>query len=442
LKVSERREFLKGLAAGAVAGFPAVIPASALGRGGYAAPSDRLVMGAIGVGRQGSGDMRGFLNNPEVVVRAICDVNQANRERAETMVNNRYGSKEATGYNDFRELLERPDIDVVLIATGERWHPLVAIHAANRGKHMYCEKPLALSVAEAKAVRAAVNRNGVAFQFGTQQRSSFYYRHAVELVRNGRIGELKTIMIGSVRGPSDRLFGTPKEPPPGFDYELWLGPSPWAPYSDMRVSIAAWLFISEYGLGCLDGAWGIHDVDIAQWVADADHTAPVEVEGVATFYKDIRDVPQVYTAEHTYANGVRLIHMDMVTARQRAPEFNSLPSNGATVIFGTEGWIYVSREGLVTRPASLAGEKIGPNQIQVIRSNDHRRNLLNAIRTGQPTICPIEGAVRAQTVVQQEYIAMKLGRKLRWDPAREEFAGDAEANRWLARPMRSPWQIA
>jgi len=306
---------------------------------------------------------------------------------------------------------------------------------------MYCEKPLALSVAEAKAVRDAVNRNGVSFQFGTQQRSSFYYRHAVELVRNGRIGELRTIMVGSVRGPSDRLYGTPKEPPLGFDWDMWLGPSPWAPYSDMRVSVAAWLFISDYGLGCLDGAWGIHDVDIAQWVNNADNTGPVEVEGAATFYHDIRDVPQEYTVEHKYANGVRMIHMDMVTARKKVPEFNSLPSTGATVIFGSEGWIFVSRDGLVTRPASLAGEKIGPNQIQVIRSNDHRRNLLNAIRTGQQTICPIEGAVRAQTVVQQEYIAMKLGRKLRWDPVREEFVGDAEANRWLSRPMRSPWQL-
>src|ERR1035438_10498897 len=167
--------------------------------------------------------------------------------------------------NDFREMLARPDLDAVLIATGERWHPLIAIEAARRGKHVYCEKPLSLSVTEAKAVRQAVTQNGVSFQFGTQQRSSFYYRHAVELVRNHKIGELQTIMIGTVHGPSDHLYGTPKEPPPGFDYDMLLGPSPWAPYSDMRVSINGWIFISDYGLGCLDGAWGIHDVDIAQW---------------------------------------------------------------------------------------------------------------------------------------------------------------------------------
>jgi predicted dehydrogenase len=439
--MSGRRDFLKGMAGAAAAGFPMIVPSRALGRDGYVAPSDKLVFGAIGVGRQGSGDMRGFLNNPDVRMAAICDVNQATRERIATVVNQRYGDTACAQINDYRELLSRSDIDAVMIATGERWHPLIASAAARAGKHMYCEKPLALSVAACKAVREAVNENSVAFQFGTQQRSSFMYRHAVELVRNGRIGELKTIMVGSVRGPNDTLYGPPKEPPPGFDYDMWLGPAPWAPYSDMRVSVAAWLFISDLGLGCLDGAWGIHDIDIAQWVANADRSGPVEVEGTCTWYTDIRDVPHEYTVEHKYANGVRLIHMDMVTARKRTPEFNALPSTGATVIYGTEGWIFVSRDGIVTNPASLASEKIGPNQVQVIRSSDHRRNLLDAIRSGQKTICPIEGAVRAQTVVQQEYISLSLGRKLQWDPVKEEFVNDPEANRWLSRPMRSPWHL-
>jgi predicted dehydrogenase len=436
-----RRDFLKTVAGGVVAGFPAIVPSSALGRDGYVAPSDKIVMGGIGVGRQGSGDTRGFLSQEDVRVVAICDVQQATRERIAASVNTRYGDSACATYNDFRELLARPDLDAVVIATGERWHPLIAIEAARRGRHMYCEKPLALSVTEAKAVRQAVTESGVSFQFGTQQRSSFYYRHAVELVRNHRIGELQTIMIGSVHGPYDHLYGTPKEPPPGFDYDMWLGPSPWAPYSDMRVSTAAWLFISDYGLGCLDGAWGIHDVDIAQWVNDADATGPIEVEGQCSFYTDIRDAPNEWTVEHKYANGVHLIHMDMVSAKKRAKEFYSLPSTGSTVIFGSEGWIYVSREGLVTHPESLAREIIGPNQVQVIRSDNHRRNLLNAIRTGQRTICNVEVAVRDQSVVQQEYIAMNLGRKLGWDPVREEFVGDAEANRWLTRPMRSPWHL-
>jgi type 1 glutamine amidotransferase len=192
---------------------------------------------------------------------------------------------------------------------------LIAIYAVRRSKHMYCEKLIALPIAETKAVRRAVNRSGVCSQFGTQQRSSFYYRHAVELVRNHRIGELKTIMIGSVHGPNNTLFGTPKESPPGFDYDMWLGLSPWASYPDMRVPIDAWLFISDYGLGCMDGAWGIHDVDIAQWVAGADDTKPVEVEASCSFYTDIRDTLNEWTAEQEYASGVTLIHMDMITAR-------------------------------------------------------------------------------------------------------------------------------
>jgi predicted dehydrogenase len=209
----------------------------------------------------------------------------------------------------------------------------------------------------------------------------------------------------------------------------------------LRVSIEAWLYISDYGLGHLDGAWGIHEIDIAQWANDSDTTGPIAVEGTGSFYADIRDTPYEWTVEHTYANGVRLIHMDMVTAEKRAPEFNLINNNGATVIYGTEGWIYASREGIITNPPSLATEKIGPNQIQVIRTNDHRRNWLDAIRTGQQPVCPLEAAVRSESVAQKAYISLRLGRKLRWDPVAEEFIGDAEANRWLTRPMRSPWHI-
>jgi hypothetical protein len=438
-----RRDFLKSLAAGAAA-FPAIVPSSALGRDGYVAPSEKIVMGAIGVGRQGSGDMRGFLNERDTRVAAVCDVRQSARERAAAMVNSHYGDRQCADYKDYHELLARSDIDAVLIATGERWHPLVCIEAARAGKHMYCEKPLALSVAEAQAVRAAVHRAGVAFQCGTQQRSSFYYRHAVELVRNEKIGRLETIMVASVQGGGDngRMYGKASEPPADIDYDLWLGPSAWTPYMETMVNTTAWLFITPYGLGCIDGAWGIHDVDIAQWL-HGDTTTPVEVDpsGPAQCFTDLRDCPYEWATEQRYANGVRLIHMDMRTAKKRASQFDLLPSIGATVIFGSEGWIYVSREGLITHPAKLAAETIGPNEIHVIRSDNHRRDLLAAIRTGRRTIAPIDVAARDQMVVQQQYISLCLGRKLRWDPAREEFIGDAAANRLLARPMRGPWHI-
>ena len=440
--MSSRRSALKRIAGGIVTGFPAIVPSSARGQDGNVAPSDRIGFAHIGVGRMGGGHLRSLLNYRDVQIRAICDANQATLERAVTSVNRRYGNTDCASFKDFREMLARPDIDAVLIATGERWHPLITMEAARRGKHVYCEKPLGLSVAEAQAVRENVTRYGTVFQIGTQQRSSFNYRQACELARNGRIGELKTIMIGSVGGSfNSRIDEKTKPVPPGVDWDMWLGPSPWAPYSDERISIATWLFISDYGLGCLDGAWGIHDIDIAQWVNDADHTGPVDVEATGKFFDDIRDSAYQFTCEHTYANGVKLIHMDMMTARRRAPEFSILPSNGATVIYGTEGWIYVSREGIRTKRSDLVREKFRPGEKRVIFSNDHRRNFLDAVRKGTPVIAGVEAAVRGLTVAQQADIAMRLGRKLRWDPAKEQFIGDDAANRKLSRPMRSPWHL-
>jgi len=390
----------------------------------------------------GTGDMRGFLNEPDAHVVAICDVRQSARDAASGAVNTKYGDQACRTYSDFREMLARPDIDAVLIATGERWHPLVSTEAARRGKHLYCEKPLGLSVREVQAVRRAVQRAGVAFQFGTQQRSSFYYRHAVELVRNGRIGELKSIEIASPAGGGNgSMAGGAQDPPPGIDYDMWVGPSAWFPYNETVVNTTAWLFISDFGLGCIDGAWGIHDVDIAQWV-HGDTTEPIETEGWAKWFSDLRDTPMEWTTEQKYANGVRLVHMDTITARRKSPQFSLLPSTGCSVITGTEGWIFVSREGIITHPAKLASETIGPNEKRVIRSDNHKRNLLQAIRTGQKTIVPVENAARDQMIVQQQYISLVLGRKLYWDTEKEQFKDDAEANRLLSRPMRGPWNIA
>ena len=426
-----RREFTIGLFT--------VVPASALGRGGQPAPSERITLGAIGVGSMGTGHVRAFLAQPDVRLLAVCDVRKEHRDRAKRLADESYGDSACATCNDFREILARPDLDAVVIAAPEHWHGLMGIEAARRGKHMYYEKPMAMSVREAQAVREAVKRSGVVFQYGTQQRSSFFYRHACELVRNGRIGQLQTIMIGSAGGTMNRL---PPEritdPPDGFDYDMWLGPAPWAPYSDERVS-RTWMNIWDYGLGCLDGAWGIHDVDIAQWVNDADATGPVEVEGEGLFYDDIRNVPYSWTVEHQYANGVRLIHMDLVTAKKRAWQFRQ--GGMASVLFGAEGWIYVSRQGIRSHPERLARAVIGPNEIRVPKSDDHRRNFLEAIKTGRPPVTNVEAAVRGETVCQQADIAMRLQRKLRWDPAAERFVGDAEANRMLSRPMRSPWRL-
>jgi predicted dehydrogenase len=442
-----RREFLS------VLGFPMIVPRSVLGAG-VVAPSDRITFGAIGVGSKGTGDMRTWLNKEDVRVVAVCDVRQASRQRAKDLVDARNGDKSCEMYNDFRELLARKDIDAVNIAPGERWHTLMSIEAARRGKHIFCQKPLALTVEESKAVREAVQRYNVAFQLGAQQRSSATFRFAVELVRNGKIGKLQNIAIGSAGGGQTALplglgFTTmpaekPTEIPPGVDWDMWLGPSPWAPYSDLRIT-RTWMSIADYGLGGIGGEYGIHDIDIGQWANNSDDTTPVSVEGTGEVYHDIRDTLTTYDIEYRYANGVRMHLMDLVTARKRYWQFQFGESvRGVSVgliLIGTEGWIWVSRAGMRTHPESLMRTVFGPNDKRVLRSDDHPQNLLDAIRTGQPTVCPVEVGTHDEMICQMGDIAVRMGRKLQWDPVKEEFVNDEAANRKLSRVMRSPWRL-
>jgi predicted dehydrogenase len=454
-----RRTFLKETLAGAacVLGFPTIIPSSALGADGATAPSDRITLGCIGVGRQGTGDMKGFLQHDDVRVVAICDVQETARNAAKALVDARNGDKQCATYNDFRELIARKDVDALLLATGERWTPYIGIAAARLGKHMYYEKPCALTVENAKAIRAAVKQSGVVFQFGAQQRSSQYFRFACELVRNGKIGQLKTVAIASSGGGARLQPEVPKDPPPGFDWDLWLGPAPWVPYSDLRTSVY-WLRISDYGLGNLAGGWGIHDLDIAQWVNNSDDTTPISVEGTGTLYDDIRDTVATYDIEHTYANGVKIKFMDGATARR---QFNQFGPGNSDVLIGTEGWIWVSRDGIKTQPESLMRTIIGPNDKQVISGldysleaiqagnpalhaaapSDHRTNFLDAIRTGRPNVSPVDVAAHDEMIAQMADIAVRLKRKLHWDPIKEEFINDEQANRRLAKPARGPWRL-
>jgi predicted dehydrogenase len=441
----KRRELLRTAVAAAPAalGFPTIIPSSALGADGVIAPSERITIGSIGLGRMGGGNTRSFLRHEDARVIAVCDVQESRRKELKAIVDQRYGDTGCATYSDYRELLARPEIDAVMIATGERWHPLISIEAARRNKHMYCEKPMARTVEEAKAVREAVRRAGVVFQLGTQQRSTYYFRHACELVRNGKIGELKTIAIASAGGTGNVLPPeVPAPVPTGIDWDMWLGPAPWAPYSDLRISLR-WLEISDYGLGFMGGSWGIHEYDIAQWVNNTDHTGPLSVEGTAEFFHDIRDTASRYDIEFKYANGVVAHMMDLPTARKRFWHFQHGTSEQrgyGDVLIGTEGWIFVSRENVRTYPESLVRTVIGPNEIR-LRSSDHKRNFLDAIKTARQPISHIEAAVRAETMCQMGDIATRLKRKLQWDPEKEMFPEDERANLRLSRPMRAPWRL-
>lgn len=425
-----RRDFLKTA--------PLVVPGSVLGLNGAIPPSDRVVIGHIGVGGMGSGHVRAFVQHADVQTVAICDVRKQHCDQAKAVVDAKYGNADCATYNDFRELIARRDIDAIVMACPDYWHALIGLEAARNRKDMYYEKPMSMSIAENRAMRDAVNRYGVVFQFGTQQRSDAGYRFTCELVRNGRLGKLRNVFIGTATAPYSPDM--PEEPvPEGFDYDLWLGPARWAPYNTRRCT-RDWTHIRDYSLGCLSSAWGIHDVDITQWALDADSTGPLEVEAAGVFpTKGLFDTAKEFDARLTYANGVTLHLMDMPTALKKRKQFRL---QWMSMMFeGDEGWVVVSRNGMHAEPQSLLREVIGPDEMRLTRSVDHRRNFLNAVKTRSTPISPIEAAVRSDAVCHLADISMRLGRKLRWNPEKEIFLDDAAANGMLSVPFRSPWRL-
>jgi predicted dehydrogenase len=421
-----RRRFLGAAASAAI--FPSLIPSSALGLDGNVAPSNRIGMGFIGVGGKGTDGMRNFLGCNDAQAVAVCDVDSARRENARKMA----GLPPQNAYNDFRELIARDDIDAVLVATPDHWHVLASIAATRAGKHVYCEKPLSNTIAEGRALVETVDRYGTVFQHGTQLRSLRNVRFACELVRNGRIGALRQIVIGSPPGLATGLH--PAEPiPPGLDYDLWLGPAPYAPYTPWRVGrecgLPGWYFISDYSQSGWIAAFAVHDIDIAHWGMDTELTGPVEVEGEGVFpIEGLFDTVMTYRLEYKYANGIRLI----VTSTDRNP-------HGVRFV-GEQGWIF-TRSEIDAEPKSLLRETIAANEIRLPESRLHEQNFLDCIRTRSATLTPAEVAHRSTTVGLLGGIALKLRRKLRWDPRRERFIDDPEADRLLDYTMRPPWRL-
>ncbi|MFB3820359.1 MAG: Gfo/Idh/MocA family protein, partial [Candidatus Methylomirabilales bacterium] len=369
-----RRRFLHHAAraaAGALA-FPAVVPASALGRAGQTAPSNRITIGHIGVGGQGTQHVVGGIWTPtggmtgreDVRVLAVCDVNAQRRDSVRDLVNQRYGDKGCAAYRDFRELLARPDIDAVLIATGERWHPLLSIAAARAGKDVYCEKPLSVTIEEALAVREAVRRYGTIFQMGTQQRSSYAFRHACELVRNGYIGDVKEVVVGVGGPPGSRECTLPAEPVPDWlDYDLWLGPAPWRPYN--AAYVGGWMAYRDLSGGEMTN-WGAHHWDIAQWGLGMDNSGPVEI--VPPNGKDVK------VLTYHYASGAVMTRDPERTARES-------PDGNGVLFVGTKGKVAVWRYDLKTWPEHLKRHVMGPNEIRLHSAENHHTDFLNSVRS-------------------------------------------------------------
>jgi len=430
-----RRNFLKTTLTltGGAAAFPYIIPSSALGADGAVAPSNRVVMGCIGMGSQGTGNMKGFLGNGDVRIVAVCDVDRSHRLEAKRIVDRKYDNGDCMDYSDFRELLARKDLDAVSIALPDHWHAIPAIAAARAGLDIYAEKPLSLTPVQGRAMCDAVHKNGVVWQTGSWQRSQKHFRFACELVRNGRIGKVHTVRVGLPTGPS--IEPQPAMPvPDGFDYDFWLGPAPWAPYTEKRCH---WNFrwILDYSGGQLTD-WAAHHCDIANWGMGTEYTGPVEVQGVGEYPRDgLYDAAVNYRFECKYAPGASPVASDGFTM------IVSNKERGGAKWEGSDGWVWVDRGGIDANPKELLESKIGPEEIHLYNSNDHMRNFLECRKTRALTITPIEVAHRAITIAHLGNIAMQLGRKVRWDPNTEQILDDAEASRKLVRTMRAPWHI-
>ncbi|MFN3649189.1 MAG: Gfo/Idh/MocA family protein [Armatimonadota bacterium] len=438
-----RRGFLKGAAAlGAGIGFPMVIPAAALGRDGNVAPSNRITLGVIGTGNQGLNDIRSFLRDERVQIVALCDVNResagywnggvAGLEPARRVVDEHYKSKSCRTFTDFRELIARKDIDAVEVCTPDHWHAIPVVMAAAAKKDIYCQKPLSLTVAEGRAMSNAVRKHQVIFQTGSQQRSDSNFRRACELVRNGRIGEVRTVRCGLPGGrPDFGKTGDRKKPEPvpeGFDYQMWLGPAPDAPYAPARCHVNfRWIY--DYSGGQVTD-WGGHHPDCAQWGLGTDHTGPLLIRRAsAKFPEDpLWNTATEYSFEALYPGGIRLI----VSSKEK----------GGVTWEGTEGWVWADRGRHDASSKSILDSKIGPDEVHLYKSDDHFRNFIDCVISRKEPVAPVEAAHRSITVCHLGNIAMRLGREtLRWDAEKEEIIDDAEASKMLSRPYRSPWKL-
>ena len=427
---------------------PAIIPGSALGLNGAVAPSNRIALAIIGTGNQGFNDLKSFLRDERVQITSVCDVNRespgywdggiAGREPARNWIEWHYARekragtyKGCTAYDDFRQVLARKDIDAVHIALPDHWHGVAVVEAAKAGKDIYGQKPLALTIGEGRAMSNAVKKYNRIFQCGSQQRSDVRFRKACEIVRNGRIGKLKSVQCGLPGGTPD--FGKtgdrqdPEPIPEGFNYDMWLGPAPEAPYAPGRCHVN-FRWILDYSGGQITD-WGGHHPDIAQWGMGTELTGPVAIKnGQAQWAKEkLWNTATDFTYDAVYESGVTLT----VSSRVR----------GGVTFQGTEGWVWVNRGAIETSPQSLLDYTPGPNEISLYKSTDHFRNFIDCVLSRKEPIAPIEQAHRSISIAHLGNISLRLGRDIRWDPVAEKVIGDDTANGMLSRPLRKPWKI-
>ncbi|MCP4611241.1 MAG: Gfo/Idh/MocA family oxidoreductase [Planctomycetes bacterium] len=439
LKINRRR-FMRDTTLGisGILGFPYIIPCSTFGNNDTVLPSNRITLGLIGTGNINTHHRETFLTEGDANIVAVCDPVESRRKAYRDRINQVYGSAVCTDYRDYRELLDCQNIDAVCIGTPDHWHAVLAVAAMKAGKDVYLEKPLTLTVAEGRCVVETARAFGRVLQTGFQRRSHGAFRHACELVRNGRIGRLTNVEVGIIglnKGvKTDQNFPTTPVPS-GFDYNLWLGPAPVSPFCPQRVSrgneICYWYYISDYTTGFISGN-GVHFVDIAQW-GIGDENKPLDVH---TLSADIPadglvDDAVAWQSEVIYENGVRMSYSN---------EGNPHP-DGIRFI-GTDGWIHITGGGTLSASRmDVIKSVVGPNEIHLYDSLGHHRNFLDCIKTRQPAAASVEIGHHATTTCNLVEISARLGRKVKWNSGTERFTGDEIANRLISRSMRAPWRV-
>ncbi|MCP4782571.1 MAG: Gfo/Idh/MocA family oxidoreductase [Fuerstiella sp.] len=420
-----RRKFVK--CAVTAAALPTIVSSNVFGAN---APSNQITLGLIGTGIHGGGwNLDGFRRCKDARILAVCDVMESRREATRAKVNQHHGNNDCTAHADWREIIARPDIDAVMISTPDHWHVPMAAAASKAGKDVCCEKPT-LTIAEGRALVGIIRENNTVFQTSTEDRSIPVYHRMAELVRNGRIGRLQSIRItlpsGGVPPESPRVAPVPK----GFDYDMWLGPAPEAPYCTNRCGAQQWRNIFDYSGGKFTD-WGAHMLDTAQWANDTERTTPVKVDGTGVF----PDKSSIYTAandyklHYRYANGVDL-HV----------------SSGGTGIRmeGSDGWLEIPawRKPLEASSQKILNSVIGPDETQLFTCpQGEHRNFLDCVKSRKDPYFPVEVGHAMATLMHIGNISMRLDRPLEWDPDKEAFVNDAQADRMRSREMRKPWTL-
>ena len=414
----DRRQFLA--TAAATLAIPTILPRPVFGA------NDKVVTGHIGVRNQGAPNLRAFLELASPA--AVCDVDRDVLARAAKLMENGGVSRPAT-CGDYRKLLDRKDIDAVVIATPDHWHALMTIHACQAGKDVYCEKPLSLTIREGRAMVEAARTHHRVVQTGSQQRSEARFRQACELVRSGKIGKVQTVLVGipAVNWPPPPVPDS--APPAELDYDRWLGPAPQRPYNAKRVHYN-FRFYWDYSGGQMTN-FGAHHIDIAQWALGMDESGPVATEGKATFNKSKWfEVPETCRVYHAYPGDITLI---------LGQEQKDIPE-GVTFL-GTQGRLFVDRDKLTSSPENIAKLKLGASNTHLYVSVNHHQNFLDCVKSRKRPVADVEIGHRSATVCHLGNIALRLGRRIQWDPSAEQIVGDDQAAAMLSRPYRSPWTI-